>query len=575
LRTFIWLLTALLTVSSTLSAQTVGSYVRDAEGWLRIENGQIYRVDPGVISAGFAAPVADVQGFLNELDGDAANLTVIRSNRLGTVDLALPAGADPLDAVAALSATGAVHFAEVNTIGSYGVTPNDPQFSGLWHLHNTGQTGGSVDADVDAPEAWDIQDGDPSVVVAVLDSGTDHTHLDLHANIWNNPGEVLDGTDTDGNGFIDDTIGWDFDSNDNDPNGLFYHGTAVAGVVAAVGNNSQDIVGLAGGAADGAGCSIMACNVGSFAPNGAVLDDAIIYAADNGARVITMSLTVGTSIAITSALTYADGLGVFIDCAAGNGGPAVTYPANLPTVMAVASTNHFDNKSSFSNPGSEVEVAAPGENILMTNLGGGLTTQSGTSFAAPHVAALAALMFSANPALSNDDVRAIIRSTADDVFPPGFDTGTGDGRINAFQAVAAVVDGFVPGVFKPYGTGLAGMNGVIPVIGTKGGTPAIGESLFGLTIRKAARSATAWLVISLAQANLPFKGGTLLVDVAGPHLELVTTTGSTGDLAVPLPIPNDTGLLGLAFYNQWFVQDLAAFAGWSMTTGLELGIGTL
>jgi len=574
LRTLPWLLTGLLAASPLLSAQTSQTFVRDADGWLSVENGQSFRVDASVISAQFVAPIGGLEGFLNGLDGAAAGLTVIRSNRLGTVDLQLPQGADPLDAVAALRETGAVRFAEVNTIGFYDVTPNDPQYGSLWHLHNVGQTGGTTDADVDAPEAWDIEDGDPSVIVAVLDSGTDHTHPDLNANIWDNTGETLDGTDSDGNGFIDDIMGWDFDGNDNDPNGSFYHGTAVAGVVGAVGNNGTNIVGLAGGAADGVGCSIMPCNVGSSFPNGAILDDAIIYAADNGARVITMSLSVGTTSAINAAVTYADGLGVFIDCASGNSGSSVSYPANLPGVMAVASTNHFDNKSGFSNPGPEVEVAAPGENILMTNLGGGTITQSGTSFAAPHVAGLAALMFSANPALSNVDVRAVMRSTADDVGPAGFDTGTGDGRINAFAAVAAVSDGFVPGVATAYGVGLAGTGGTVPVISTVGGTPSIGETTFGLRVRFAAPSAPAFLIIALAQANLPFKGGAILVDVTGAFSQLMQTTSGTGAAQVLLPIPNDQNLLGLPVFGQWLVQDGGAVAGWSMTGGMMLGIGS-
>jgi len=574
LRTLPWLLTGLLAASPLLSAQTSQSFVRDADGWLSVENGRNFRVDASVISAQFVAPIQGLQDFLGGLDGAAAGLTVIRSNRLGIVDLQLPQGADPLDAVAALEATGAVRFAEVNTIGFYGATPNDPQYSSLWHLHNVGQTGGSADADVDAPEAWDIQDGDPSVIVAVLDSGTDHTHPDLNANIWNNADETADGTDSDGNGFIDDVIGWDFDSNDNDPNGSFYHGTAVAGVVGAVGNNGTNIVGLAGGAADGEGCSIMPLNVGSFSPNGAVLDDAIVYAADNGARVITLSLTVGSTSAINAAVAYADGLGVFIDCASGNGGSSVGYPANIPAIMAVASTNHFDNKSGFSNPGPEVEIAAPGENILMTDLGGGTITQSGTSFAAPHVAGLAALMFSANPALTNADVRSVMRATADDVGPVGYDTGTGDGRINAFAAVAAVSDGFVAGVAMPYGVGLAGTGGTLPLISTKGGTPSIGEVGFALRVRFAAPSASAFLVISLAQASLPFKGGLLLVDVTGAYASLFQATNGTGAAQVPLSIPNDPNLLGLPVFGQWLIQDAGAVAGWSMTGGMMLGIGS-
>ena len=570
-----WLLATLI-CTPTLFAQSPSTYVKDAEGWLRIENGLSFRVDPTSVSVRFHAPLVDVAGYLAGLDGDAAGLTVLRSNRLGIHDLALPAGADPLAVVAALRALTTVDFAEEACIGTYSVIPNDPSFGSLWHLHNTGQTGGTADADVDAPEAWEIQDGDPSVIVAVADSGSEHTHPDLAGNIWHNPGEVVNGIDDDGNGFIDDTIGWDFDNNDNNPAGSFYHGTAVAGVIGAVGDNGIQIVGLAGGGADGQGVSVMPLNVGSSAPNSAVLDDAIIYAADNGARVITMSLTIPSDSAVTAACDYAANTkGVFIDCASGNGFGAISYPATLPTVMAVGSTNHNDVKSGFSNFGPDLEVVAPGENIFMLSLGGGTTTQSGTSFSAPHVAALAGLLFSANPGLSAADVRAVIRSTADDVGVPGYDQQTGDGRINARAALEAVSAGFVSGKADPFGAGLAGGSGTVPVIATFGSSvPTQGDASFGVSLRQGAPSSSAWLLLGVGQAALPFKGGTLLVDVSAAWVDFPRTTTATGAASVALPVPDDALLVGAELFAQWVVQDAGAPQGYAMTAGLDLVIGT-
>ncbi|MBE5231193.1 MAG: S8 family serine peptidase, partial [Microcystis aeruginosa PMC 728.11] len=124
------------------------------------------------------------------------------------------------------------------TIGAQATFPNDPGFNQLWGLHNTGQSGGTADADIDAPEAWDIQTGDPNLVIGVVDTGVDYNHPDLAGNIWTNPGEIAnDGIDNDGNGYIDDIRGWDFAYNDNDPSDVDGHGTHVAGTIAGKGNN--------------------------------------------------------------------------------------------------------------------------------------------------------------------------------------------------------------------------------------------------------------------------------------------------------------------------------------------------
>ena len=187
----------------------------------------------------------------------------------------------------------------------------------------------------------------------------------------------------------------------------------------------------------------MNLGVGDFGPNGGILDDAILYAADNGARVITLSLSVGTSNAINDAIAEVyDNMNVYVDCAAGNNGSSVSYPARLERVVAVGATNHNDNAAGFSNPGPEVEVSAPGVDIMSTQLGNSYGESSGTSFAAPYVAALAGLIISEADCVTNEDIRDIMIATAEDVHSSGFDNKTGWGRINVFDAIVLTQDSY-------------------------------------------------------------------------------------------------------------------------------------
>ncbi len=181
----------------------------------------------------------------------------------------------------------------------------------------------------------------------------------------------------------------------------------------------------------------MTIGVGDFSPNTSILDDAILYAAGMGAKIIQMSLSVPQTSAIDAALQAAyQTYGVFIDCAAGNtGGGSVTYPANNQYVFAVTATDHNDLWATYSAKGHEVEVSAPGSNILSTVLNNSYGYASGTSMAAPHVAGIAALIWSANPNLTNTQVAEIIRQAADDKGTPGWDEYYGWGRVNAHQAV--------------------------------------------------------------------------------------------------------------------------------------------
>ncbi|MEL6823171.1 MAG: S8 family serine peptidase, partial [Calditrichota bacterium] len=154
------------------------------------------------------------------------------------------------DAINQLSEHQDIEYCEPNYMYSIydGVIPNDPSYGSQWALNNTGQTGGTTDADIDAPEAWNINTGSGSIVVGVIDTGVDDTHPDLVDNMWRNPGESgggkeTNGVDDDGNGFVDDYRGWDFANNDNNPFDDNAHGTHCAGILGAVGNNNRGITG--------------------------------------------------------------------------------------------------------------------------------------------------------------------------------------------------------------------------------------------------------------------------------------------------------------------------------------------
>jgi len=343
-----------------------------------------------------------------------------------------------------------VEFAEENKLVSVNFTPNDPYFlsSGSWGQAYDDLWGIKK---IGAPAAWDTTAG-AGVIVAVVDTGIDYNHPDIASNIWINTGEIPNnGIDDDGNGYVDDVRGWDFigssylnPTQSNDPIDHFGHGTHVAGTIAAAGNNGIGVIGVAWQA------QVMA--VKGLDDNGygidSTLSNAIIYAANNGADVISNSWAgPGTSQTIADAVSYAYNLGAVVVAAAGNNSDDARnyYPANLPQVITVAATDHNDVQASFSNWGDKIDVAAPGVDILSlratgTSMGtpvdANYTRADGTSMATPHVSGLAALVLSQYPAYSNEDVRQVIRVSALSLGTPGFDLNYGYGRINAAYAIS-------------------------------------------------------------------------------------------------------------------------------------------
>lgn len=355
----------------------------------------------------------------------SAQAARLRAKFYRTTVLELSPEADPSLALAAYRSNPDVEWAEpVHVLQVQGI-PNDSSFASLWGMTK-----------IQAPSAWDIAQGN-GVVVAVVDTGVDHTHPDLAANIWSNPGEIGgNGIDDDGNGYVDDVRGWNFVSNTNAPMDGHSHGTHVSGTIAAVGNNGLGVIGVAPLA------KIMA--VKGLGNDGSGYDsdlaEGIVYAADNGADIINMSWGgTGDSPVIEEAIQYAYSLGVILVAAAGNSAIDASQflPAKYASVITVSAFNSADVMASFSNFGTKIDVAAPGVGIQSTIPGGYYSSYNGTSMASPHVAGLAALILSQHPALTNEQVRQVLRRTADDVGAVGFDSQAGHGRINALKALQA------------------------------------------------------------------------------------------------------------------------------------------
>ena len=419
-----------------------------------------------------------------------------RFSLIGTDHIKLPAGLSVKDALKQYKANPLIEYAEPNYFVRKAVVPDDTYFSKQWGLHNTGQliTAGSTSAagtpgaDIAAPEAWDTHTGNNTITVAVIDTGIDYEHPDLSSNIWINSGEIPDnGIDDDGNGFIDDTRGWNFVENnknpmDNDvascdktttnylkPRG---HGTHVAGIVGALGNNKEGTSGV------NWTVKLMPLKFLDQCGDGAVASavTAIEYAVSMGARVINASYTYpqlcldlgpeGPSLTERDAIKAARDAGILFVAAAGNAGcnndETPFYPAShgiaykdidgkdhpaLDNVISVAASDQYDNLYSFSNYGkTSVHVAAPGMNIFSTIRSdatgqyshiSGYDFSKGTSMASPFVAGLAALVWSQHPLYSYQDVKDSILNSVEP--RPAFSGKTvSGGRINAFSALTGI-----------------------------------------------------------------------------------------------------------------------------------------
>lgn len=323
--------------------------------------------------------------------------------------------------------SSSVHYAEKDYVVSS--VSNDSYYSNLWGLNNTGQSGGTADADIDAPEGWAVTKGSKDVVVAVIDTGIDYNHPDLAANMWTNPGETgtdadgndkaTNGIDDDNNGYVDDYRGWDFYNDDNDPMDDHAHGTHCAGTIGAVGDNNLGVIGVS------PNVSLVGLKFLSGSGSGYTSDavQAVLYHNKLGVDISSNSWGGGGySQALKDAIDAAAGRNILFVAAAGNNGrntdSSTYYPCGYDSanVMSIAATDHNDNIASFSNYGvTTVDMGAPGVSILSTTPNSGYRYFSGTSMATPHVSGAAALLKSINPSMGYADMKQALMYKADSI----------------------------------------------------------------------------------------------------------------------------------------------------------------
>ncbi|HIA05907.1 MAG TPA: T9SS type A sorting domain-containing protein, partial [Flavobacteriales bacterium] len=306
-------------------------------------------------------------------------------------------------------------------------TPNDPQIGSQYHISS-----------VKAYQAWDVQKGDANVTVAIIDSGTDTDHEDFLTQFAYNTGETLDGTDSDGDGYIDNNLGWDFFGDDNNAQmGGSNHGVHVAGCAVAATDNG---VGVAGPAF---GCSYLPIKAGDGGTIGFGYVG-ITYAADHGASIINCSWGgAGGGQLGQDIIDYATiNKDVLVVAGAGNDNTEdLFYPAGYTYVLNVASTASTDTKSGFSNFGYSIDLCAPGSNIYATDNNSGYTYMSGTSMSSPVAAGCAALVRAEYPFLDAMQAAEQLKVTCDNIYPVNqsiYQDKLGAGRINLFSAVSGI-----------------------------------------------------------------------------------------------------------------------------------------
>lgn len=393
-----------------------------------------------------------------------------RFSMINAEHVKLPAGLSVRDAITRYMQDPSVEYAEPNYIRSIRsftpspVIPNDPLFGQQWALRNTGAGGGTAGADIDATNAWDITTGSSAVVIAVIDTGIDYNHPDLIGNIWSNPGEAncTNGLDNDGNGFINDCRGWNFIADTNTPLDDNGHGSHVAGIMGAMGNNGIGVAGVMWHV------QLMSLKILDSTGTGTIGDEvaAIDYAVmmkNRGTNIKAMNASFGGSDFSNielSAISVANDAGILLMAAAGNGnkkGVGINddltpeYPANynLPNIIAVAATDQSDNLASFSDFGpNSVHVAAPGVLILSTVVPGlpfclassvsGYDFCDGTSMSTPFVTGLAGLLAAMYPEFTPAQIRGTILRYVD-VLPSLQGKILTGGRINSFKAVSSLL----------------------------------------------------------------------------------------------------------------------------------------
>jgi len=371
------------------------------------------------------------------------------------------------DAIARYKQNPEVLYAEPNYILRALALPNDPRFGELWGLNNTGQSGGTVDADIDAPEAWDLTTGSSDVVVAVMDSGIDYNHQDLAANVFQNTADCnTNFVDDDGNGYIDDCHGIDTVNHDSNPMDDYGHGTHVSGTIGAVGDNSLGVVGINWNVKV-LGCKFLDAHGEGDTAGAIECLDYVAMMKDRGVNIVATNNSWGGGPFEQSLLDAIDvqrQKGILFIAAAGNDGMdndvSPEYPGsyNAPNVISVAATDRYDARPSFSHWGRRsVHLGAPGVAILSTLPGNTYGSHDGTSMATPHVTGVAALLKAQDPGRDWKAIKNLILAGGDDTI--SLSNTISQKRLNAYGAMTCS-NSIVQSRLRPIGNSVTAGLGV-------------------------------------------------------------------------------------------------------------------
>lgn len=403
----------------------------------------------------------------------------------------------------ALTRSGLFTFVELDHVAHGGqvMNPNDPNYPSQWHL-----------AKIQGPMAWSLTVGATSITIAVIDSGVDPTHPDLASKL---------------------VPGWNFLTSTSNTADVLGHGTAVAGTAAAATNNATGVAGV-----DWANMimPLVVLDSSNYASYSNIAS-AITYAADHGVRVINISIG-GSSASSTlqNAVNYAWSKGAVIFASAMNNANSTPYyPAACSNVVAVSATDSNDNLASFSSFGNWIDVSAPGASILTTNMGSGYGYWQGTSFSSPIAAAVAGLILSVKPSLSNSTVVSLLEQTSDDLGSSGWDQYFGYGRVNAYKAVAGAeaipVDTTPPSVsISSPGNGTT-VSGTIFIQGTTTDNVAVASTQLYLDGQQIATSAVTPFSFSWATTGTTNGWHTLMVNSSD-------AAGNVGSASVTVNVNN-------------------------------------